>query len=72
VHPNRRRGERVVRREHEGSPILSSMIRRILRTRYNVMPSNPVTLAIRLLSFVNIYKKNTYSRMLDSDGWAMM
>jgi hypothetical protein len=68
MHANRRGRKRVVRRKDEGAPILTMVVGCILRPCENVVPS------VALLSVFRrrVADWETYSRMLDSDGWAVM
>ena len=69
MHSDGRGGERVIRREYESAPVLTIVIGCCWRTSYDIMPSeNRVSCDVH----VETRAVGTYSRMFDSEGWAMM
>lgn len=73
MHADGGRGEGVVGRKEEGSPVLTIFVRCFGRAGKDVVPS---VLEVEGLNY-NEFKqewmdRGTNSRILDSDGWAMM
>lgn len=68
MHADRRGRKGVVRRKDEGAPVLTLVVRGILRPCEDVVPS----VALPSVFGRHVVDWETYSRMLDSDGWAVM
>lgn len=73
MHSNRGRSKRVVGREDERAPILSVMVRCRGRARQDIMPSiSSISKLVQIGQSRGEREGETYSRILDSDGWATM
>lgn len=67
--------KRVVWGEDESAPVLAAMVRCVLRTRDDVVPSVcylSVTKRLREVFGAREGLYITYSKMLDSEGWAVI
>jgi hypothetical protein len=69
VHPDRRRSKWVIRWKDQGTPVLAIVIRRLRWSCEDVMPSVAQSVFHLYLAGVDL---GTYSRILDSDGCAIM
>lgn len=73
MHADGGRGERVVGREEEGSPVLTIFVGCFGRAGKDVVPS---ALEGEGFNYNGLERgggdRGTNSRMLDSEGWAMM
>lgn len=73
MHADSGRGEWVVGRKEEGSPVLTIFIRCFGRAGKDVVPSALEVLGFNYNEFMREGRdRGTNSRILDSEGWAIM
>ena len=73
MHTDRRRSEGVVGREDERAPVLTAVVGSVLGSCDDVMPSGELYVSCwPHISEAGSGRSYAYSRMLDSEGWAVM
>lgn len=68
MHADRGRGEGVVGREDEGAPVLALVVRSVFGAGEDVVPPARMLVVVRRIGG----RRESYSRMLDSEGRAVM